>query len=110
MKKTVDFSIKLNPDYVKFAIAIPLPGTKMFDDMSAKGQIKTGDWSKYSFPSSPKDIYYHDNLDWETIDKYYEISHRRFYLRPDYIFSTALRTIANGTFFAHVKAFLKTRW
>lgn len=110
IKKTIDFSTKLDPDYVKFAVSIPLPGTKMFDDMSAKGQIKTRDWSKYNFSSSPKEIYDHDNLAWETIDRYYDISHRRFYLRPDYIFRTALRTIANGTFFAHVKAFLKTRW
>lgn len=110
IKKSIDFAIKLNPDYVKFAITIPLPGTTMFDEMLTKGQIKTRNWSKYNFSTSPKELYEHDTLPWETIDKYNDISYRKFYFRPQYILKMAYKTILHGTFFAHVKAFFKTRW
>lgn len=110
IKKSIDFAIKLNPDYVKFAVTIPLPGTPMFDEMLAKGQIKTKDWSKYNFSTSPKELYVHDILSWETIDRYSDISYRKFYFRWQYILKMIYRTVLNGTFFAHIKAFLKTRW
>jgi len=110
IKKSINFAIKLDPDYVKFAMTIPLPGTPMFDDMSARGQIKTNDWSKYNFSTSPKELYEHDTLSWETLDRYSDISYRRFYFRPKYILRMLYRTVLKGTFFAHVKAFFKTRW
>jgi len=110
IRKSIDFAIRLDPDYVKFAIAIPLPGTPMFDDMYRKGQIKTKDWDKYNFSVSPKELYDHDTLSWETIDKYYDISHKRFYFRLDYILRMIYKTSMNGTIFGHIKAFFKTRW
>jgi len=110
LKQSIDFAIKLNPDYVKFAITIPLPGTKMFDDMDALGQIKTRDWDKYNFSASPKEIYKHDSLSWEVIDKYYNISHRAFYFRPNYLAKMFFKTLVTGTIFSHLKAFLLTDW
>jgi len=110
LRKTVEFAVKLNPDYTKFAITIPLPGTKMFDDMSAQGQIKTKDWNKYNFAVSPKELYNHDTLTWEIIENYYDISHKRFYFRPAYIARMIAKTICDGTLFAHINGFLKTRW
>lgn len=110
IQKTANFAIKLDPDYVKFAITIPLPGTPMFDKMSANGQIKTMDWEKYNFSISPKELYNHDNLSWEVINKYYKILYRRFYFRPSYIFKMIYKTTLNGTIFGHIKAFLGTKW
>ncbi len=110
IKKSIDFSIKLDPDYAKFAITMPLPGTKMFDEMESRKQIKTKDWNRYNFSSSPKDIYDHDTLSWKTIERYYDISHRKFYFRLNYVFKMMAKTFINGTLFAHIKAFLKTRW
>lgn len=110
IKKTIDFAILLNPDYAKFAITIPLPGTQMFDMMEAKGQIKTRDWDKYNFAISPRELYNHDTLSWEVIDKYYSVSHKKFYFRINYIFKMFYRTLRNKTLFAHIKAFIGTKW
>ena len=110
IEDSIDFAIKLDPDYTKFAITIPLPGTKMFDDMDAKGQIKTREWEKYNFSISPKDIYDHDTLSWEEIDYYYNISHRKFYFRIRYVFRMIVKTILNGSFLGHLKAFFQTKW
>jgi|UniRef100_A0A7V6DQ09 anaerobic magnesium-protoporphyrin IX monomethyl ester cyclase len=110
IKKSIAFAIKLNPDYAKFAITIPLPGTPLFNEMTAQGRIKTRNWDKYNFSLPPKELYDHDTLSWEVIERYYTLSHRKFYFRPHYILHMIHKTVLNGTVFAHIKAFLKTRW
>ena len=110
IKKSIDFAIKLNPDYAKFAITIPLPGTPMFDMMLAKGAIKTRDWDKYTFATSPKELYDHDVLSWDVIDRYYDSSHRKFYFRPSYLLRMTYKTLLDGTIFTHIKGFLSTNW
>ncbi|MFH0732505.1 MAG: radical SAM protein [Candidatus Omnitrophota bacterium] len=110
IKKSIDFALKLNPDYVKFAILIPYPGTALFDTLNSQKRIKTKDWSKYNFAVSPKHIYEHDVLSWDTIDQFYIFSHKKYYFRLNYILSMALKTIYRGTFAGHAKAFIKTRW
>lgn len=110
LNKSIDFAIKLDPDYTKFAITIPLPGTMMFKSMLDNGQILNKDWEKYTFATSPKEIYNHDTLSWETIERYSTIAYRRFYLRPGYVFKKTLKSIASGTFFDNIKAFFKINW
>lgn len=110
IQKSIDFAIKLDPDYVKFAITIPLPGTVMFDEMLANGQLKTRDWGKYTFSTSPKELYGHDVLSGDVIDRYLDISYRKFYFRPGYILRMIYKTVLNGTIFEHAKALFKTRW
>jgi anaerobic magnesium-protoporphyrin IX monomethyl ester cyclase len=110
IKKSIAFAINLDPDYVKFAITIPLPGTPMYEEMRAQHQIKTYDWSKYTFSTSPKEIYDHDVLSWQTIDRYSELSYKAFYFRPWIVVKTIVRTLLNGSLWWHIMAFLKTRW
>lgn len=110
IQKTIDFAIKLNPDYVKWTITIPLPGTPLFEQMLANGQIKTKDWNKYIFHQSAKDLYDHDVLSWEVIEKYYNLTYRKFYFNPRYILKMIYKTTLNGSIFAHIKIFFKTRW
>jgi len=110
LRATIDFAIQLNPDYAKYAVSIPLPGTEMFYSMDSNGQILTKKWDKYTFSSSPRQIYRHDTLPWEIIDKYVELFYRKFYFRPAFIFKTLIRTIRAGTFLEHLKGFFKTKW
>jgi len=110
IEKSIAFAIKLDPDYVKFAITIPLPGTELFQIMMNNGRIKTTDWDKYNFSTPPRDIYSHDVLSWETIERYYDLSHRRFYFRPSYFLRMFFKTIKDGTFIEHVRAFFRTQW
>lgn len=107
--KSISFAKKLDPDYVKFAITLPFPGTEMFDEMMKNNRIKSFRWSDYNF-AEPRDIYEHDNLSWKQIEYFYAKCHRDFYLRPKYILRSIYRSIKNGQFLVHVEAFLKTRW
>ncbi|MDQ7780778.1 MAG: radical SAM protein [Planctomycetota bacterium] len=110
LKRTIEFAIELDPDYAKFATTIPLPGTPMFDSMKAAGRIKTTDWKKYNFSTSPKELYDHDVLPWQTLERYETASYRRFYFRSFYVLKTLLKTADAGTLMQHARAFLKTRW
>jgi anaerobic magnesium-protoporphyrin IX monomethyl ester cyclase len=46
--QTIAFAKKLDPLWAQFTITIPYPGTAMFDDLDAKGLIRTYDWTKYN--------------------------------------------------------------
>lgn len=107
--KSISFAHKLDPDYAKFAITLPFPGTEMFDDMVKSNRIKSFHWQEYNF-ASPHDVFEHENLSWEQIEYYYAKCHRDFYLRPAYIMKSIYRSIKNGQFMAHLSAFLKTKW
>ncbi len=110
LKLSTQAAIDIDADYAKFAITVPLPGTQMFTQMEANGQILTRDWTKYNFSTNPRELYNHDNLSWEAIGTYETKMYRAFYFRPSYVLRTLLRTIRNGTLFAHIKAFFSTRW
>lgn len=110
IQKTIDFAIKLNTDYVKWAITVPLPGTPLFEEMSANGRIKTRDWNKYIFHQSARGIYDHDVLSWDVIEKYYNLAYRRFYFNPRHIIKMACKTALNGSIFAHMKVLFRTKW
>lgn len=110
MLSSINFAVKLDPDYAKFAVTLPLPGTPLFDAMRKNGQLKTLDWSKYTFATPPMELFSHDVLSGETIDKYRHLAYRKFYFRPGYVAKTIARTIKDGTFLQHVKAFFQTPW
>jgi radical SAM superfamily enzyme YgiQ (UPF0313 family) len=110
MEMSLNFAIRLNPDYMKFAVTIPLPGTPMFDEMCANNQIKTFDWDKYTFSTPASEIYDHDTLSWDRLDAFSSYAHRRFYFRVRYIIRAVYRSLLNGSFLGHLYALFKTKW
>lgn len=79
IKKSIDFAIRLDPDEVQFNITTVFPGTEMFKWADEKGYIITKDWSKYNMSDI---VWRHPNLSPETMERYYRLAHRKFYLRP----------------------------
>ena len=107
MKKTIDFAIELDPDYAKATITVPFPSTQLFFDYEKEGRIKTKDWAKYNFHHT-SDIYDHENLDWNTIQKYYSLFYRKFYFRPGYIWNRFVKGIRTGNIFYDIYYFFRT--
>lgn len=106
---SISFAKKLDPNYLKFAITLPFPGTEMFDEMVKGNRIKSFNWPDYNF-SAPRNVYEHDTLSWRRIDYFYAKCHRDFYLRPSYIAKSLYRSIRSGQFIEHLQALLATRW
>jgi radical SAM superfamily enzyme YgiQ (UPF0313 family) len=108
IKETISFARSLDLDFAKFTINIPLPGTPQFDEWEQAGVIKTRDWTKYTFHTPPSEIYEHPTTDWQTIEKYYRLAPRKFYLRPSYIFKRVIKDSKSGSIFGNFKTLLKS--
>jgi len=106
---SISFARKLDPDYVKFAITLPFPGTEMFDEMVKSNRIKSFNWPDYNF-SAPHNVYEHDTLNWKQIEYFYAKCHRDFYFRPRYLMKSIYRAMRSGQLLAHLEAFFKTEW
>jgi radical SAM superfamily enzyme YgiQ (UPF0313 family) len=109
MQDTINFALKLKT-LPKLSILMPLPGTPIFEEWDKKGYILSKHWPDYIF-HLPHKVYKHPNLDWETINKYYNLFYRKTMLSPGFIWRRLIRGIKNGDLFYDAYYFLKTlKW
>lgn len=101
LKKTMDFALKLRPDLAKVTIAMPFPGTRLFEQWDKEGRIKTRDWSKYNL-HKVADVYEHPNLSQETLKKYYYLFYRKFYFNFRFLSRRIIKGLLNGRIFLDI--------
>ena len=109
MRKTIDFTKEIDPDYAKASILLPLPGTPLYHDFEERGYIKSKDWSLYN-QHDPSGVYDHANLDWDTIRHYYDAFYRNFYLRPGTVWKQLKKDAFSTNLFRDFVYVLKTKW
>lgn len=84
--ETIDFAIKLNPQWAQFTITIPYPGTPMFDQLDREGKIRTYDWKEYNTWSGwKKDSqipFVAEGRTPEELTNLQKMALRKFYMRP----------------------------
>ena len=107
MKRTIDFAVKLMPDFAKVTILVPIPDSVVFSAWEKEGPIRSRDWSQYKLHGAGV-VYQHPNLSHETMRKYYDLFYRRFYLNPRYLFRKAQIGLYRGTLFLDTYYGLKT--
>jgi len=79
LKATINFACELDLDVRKTpCFIVPFPGTEMTNLMKSRGQIKSYDWSKYNNFACARDLYDHDTLSWEVLERYHKLFMRRF--------------------------------
>lgn len=84
MEKTVQFAKELDPDYIQFTIATPLPGTAMYYWVKKHAtKLLFTDWKDLNFFG--KVSFETGNFTEEDVLRFYKRVHREFYLRPGYI-------------------------
>lgn len=88
MEETLQFALRLNPEYAVFNITTPYPGTEMFDWADENGHLLTRDWERYDLAQPVMELPTVSN---ETVQAFYRQAHRRFYLRPKYVLSRVAR-------------------
>ena len=91
--KTIDFAIKLNPDFAHFTIFCPFPGTELYALALDKGIIKEDTWRRFS--SNPdidfKPPLWIENMSEEEMLGLLSYAYRSFYMRPAYICNRLLK-------------------
>jgi len=100
IKKTIAFAKKLDPDEAQFNIAMPYPGTELFNWAKEKKYIKSFDWDDYNYSGAVLEL---PDLTRAKLRYYYELAHRQFYFRPKII----LRRLAHIRTWAQLKQEIK---
>ncbi|MGJ7029427.1 anaerobic magnesium-protoporphyrin IX monomethyl ester cyclase [Methanothermobacter sp. DSM 3267] len=83
MDRTIDFSIKLDPDYSQYSILTPFPGTPIYHELR-KRNLLDEDWDKYTV-IQPVIKYEKLGLSRETVMRKLVKAYIRFYSRPSYL-------------------------
>lgn len=81
--ETIDFAVDLDLDFAKFAITVPFPGSKLFEDRWQQDLFRD-DWENYTtFNPDPDQLIYHpQGYDPRILIQKQSAGLRRFYMRP----------------------------
>ena len=82
MKRTVDFAIKLDPNYAQFTALTPYPGTPMYDYALKHGLIVDRNWEHYTTLRPVMKGFY---FTIEELSRMLICAYRRFYLRLSFM-------------------------
>ena len=91
---TIRFSRKLPLDQVRFALATPFPGTKLWEIAMAEGSVETDDWMRLSSMGgyrSDELFYVPKGRDSEELKKLQRRANFGFYFRPRIVAGFARR-------------------
>ena len=86
IEKSIQLSLRLEPDFVSWGIINMMPGSKMYDDYAHT--LKVGPKNQnIDHPMAVGSNYniYEGALPTDSLIKYSQEAHRRFYLRPQYL-------------------------
>jgi magnesium-protoporphyrin IX monomethyl ester (oxidative) cyclase len=94
--ETVDFAIELNCDFAKFAITIPYPGSRLYDQVA--GQVDASQSEKFtSWTDWAGDkgelLYVPDGMTTADLLRVQRLGMLKFYARPQLVY----RHLINGT-------------
>lgn len=96
--KTIRFAIKLDTHYAVFAVIIPYPGTKLYDEAMARGIIPYDFWREFTKNPVPDFRIPHlieQNMDRKALIAMKNKALRRYYFRPKAVLRE-LRTIGSA--------------
>ena len=108
IRRTIDFALKVDPNYVQFAITIPLPKTDLYSMAFEKGMYTEDHWREFARHPTPdfRPPGWYEIFSEEELEEFLDLAYRRFYIRPGYIwgrlrkirsFSELKRNIRIGT-------------
>ncbi|MEA1965488.1 MAG: radical SAM protein [Candidatus Aerophobetes bacterium] len=85
INESIEFAKKIKPDSAQFAIAIPHPGTELYEICKKNGWLKYKKWEDFSACNSLIET---DELSRKDLEEARVKAYREFYLRPAYIIRT----------------------
>ncbi|MBC7326647.1 radical SAM protein [bacterium] len=97
--ETIKFALELDSDYAEFHLAVPFPGTVLYDIVREKNLIE-GDFQGYDHSIPIARTFY---ISREELLRWRRKAIFRFYLRPRYIFRTILHSPSPLTLFSYAR-------
>lgn len=93
IKETIDFVLKIDPDYAQFPVAVPYPGTEFYNLAKTKGWLKSDNWEDYH---SERAIVEYPGLSRQEIEAASKLAYKKFYLRPSYVIKKMIQAGSVG--------------
>jgi anaerobic magnesium-protoporphyrin IX monomethyl ester cyclase len=97
IRKTIDFAKKLDCTYAQFAITMPFPGNKLYDEAIKSGMVQLDDtWDKFVYAGVGSGgirapILTTHALSAEDLAEWAKQAYREYYFRPSYIMKKLMR-------------------
>jgi len=88
IQQTIDLAEELNASSTQFAIAIPHPGTALYEECRANGWLTSEDWADYTAENSLIETPW---LSARQLEQARVRAYREYYYRPRYILGEALK-------------------
>lgn len=87
IQQTIDASLELDADFVIYNIAIPLPGTEVYDEAKANDLLLYDGIELYDRTDGPHPLIKLDDVTSEELIQLYNSAYKKYYIRPKYIFN-----------------------
>lgn len=87
IRETIEFAKRLEADSAQFAVAIPHPGTKLYEECVRNGWLVYQDWEDFAACNSLIET---PQLTRQEVERARIRAYREFYFRPSFILKTAL--------------------
>jgi anaerobic magnesium-protoporphyrin IX monomethyl ester cyclase len=86
-QKTIDFAKEIKVDFAKFAITVPYPGSRLYENLVSSGELQRRDWENFvTFNPNPEDlVYIPGGMSPSELIKMQQKAHFEFYVRPQII-------------------------
>ncbi len=88
IRETIEFAKELNASSTQFAVAIPHPGTALYEECKANGWLTSENWADYTAESSLIETPW---LTAAEVEQARIRAYREYYYRPQYIVGEALK-------------------
>ena len=98
IQETLDFSKRLNPDYVEFYPATPYPGTEFYDIAMAENLVVDSDWENYMC-GGDQFVVEIPGVNKTELEEILRKAYREFYVRPSYAWVLFKRMLHPAEFF-----------
>lgn len=93
IQQTASLAAELDVDFAKFSIAMPLPGTPLYDAWAP--YIRAGHHD-FSIHRPDNGLYDHPDFTWPELQRHTRAAYRTFYGRPSYVARRVMRSLQSG--------------
>ncbi|MBD3388584.1 MAG: radical SAM protein [Candidatus Altiarchaeales archaeon] len=107
--ETLDFALKLDPDFAHFSLMTPFPATDLYRLGLERGVIGEDYWRKFAESPSPgfRPPVWEEDLGRDQLVDLMKSAYKRFYLRPYYILERVRRVRSAGEMARKLRAGLR---
>ena len=104
IKESIDFILKLEPDYIQVWTATPFPGTGFYEEAISNNWITEKDYSNF-FNNNTSSVVSYPDLSGDEITEAVKLAYSRFYFRPIRVLKQIYRLSSIQNIKSNIKMF-----